>query len=85
MKDFSLLVWITQLGFSVALPLAGFILLGLWLRDSCGWGNWVLWVGIFLGVVSAIDGLRTSLKTLSRLTKKEKKDGPSPVSFNDHN
>ena len=27
MKDLSLLVWLTQLGFSVAFPLAGFILL----------------------------------------------------------
>ena len=28
MKDLSLIVWLTQLGLSTALPLAGFILLG---------------------------------------------------------
>ena len=84
MKDLTLLVWMTQLGLSVAFPLAGFILLALWLRDSCGWGGWVLWVGIFLGLVGAADGLRMSLKTLSKLTKNKKEDAPPPLSFNDH-
>ena len=43
MKDLSLLIWLTQLGFSVAFPLAGFILLGVWLHDRFGWGQWVIW------------------------------------------
>lgn len=84
MKDLTLLAWITQLGLSVSLPLAGFILLALWLRDSCGWGGWVLWVGILLGFVGAIDGLRISLKALSQITKRKKEDAPPPLSFNDH-
>lgn len=83
MKDLKLLVWLTQLGMSVAVPPAMFILLALWLRDSCGWGGWVLWVGIGLGIVTAIDGLRTSLKAMSRLSKNKKQDDP-PVSFNEH-
>lgn len=84
MKDLSLLVWLTQLGLSVAFPLAGFVLLAVWLNKSCGWGNWVIWVGIVLGIVCAIDGLRTSLKAMERLSSKSKNDGPPPVSFNDH-
>ena len=36
MKDLSLLVWLTQLGLSVAVPLAGFILLAVWLRSRFG-------------------------------------------------
>ena len=83
MKNLKLLVWLTQLGLSVAVPPAMFILLSLWLRDSCGWGGWVLWVGIVLGMVSAIDGLRTSLKAMSRLSKNKKQEDP-PVSFNEH-
>lgn len=83
MKTFSLLPWLTQLGLSVALPLAGFIFLALWLRSQFGWGEWVLWVGIVLGLVSAIDGLRQSLKVLAQLSKKDGEDTP-PVSFNDH-
>ncbi len=83
MKDLSLLVWLTQLGLSVALPLGGFIALAVWLNKSCGWGQWVLWVGIILGLVFAIDGLRVSLKSLSKITK-GKDDTPPAASFNDH-
>ena len=82
MKNLTLLSWLTQLGLSVALPLAGFVFLGLWLHNQFGWGDWVLWAGIILGLISAIDGLRQSLKVLLKLSK-EKKDAP-PVSFNDH-
>lgn len=83
MKDLNLLVWLTQLGLSVALPLAGFILLALWLQSQFSWGNWVIWAGIVLGAVTAIDGFRHSLKTLARMSEKKKDDVP-PVSFNDH-
>ena len=84
MKDLSLLVWLTQLGMSVAVPLAGFVLLALWLRSRFGWGDWVLWVGIILGAVSAVDGFRHSLKAMSRLSKDKPGKEPPPVSFNDH-
>ena len=85
MKNVTLLVWLTQLGLSVALPPAGFIFLAVWLRDSCGWGGWVLWVGIVLGVVGAADGLGTSLKAMERMSRDKKKDGPpQAASFNDH-
>ena len=36
MKDLNLLVFLTQLGFTVAFPLAGFVLLAIWLRDRFG-------------------------------------------------
>ena len=82
MKDLSLLVWLTQLGLSVALPLAGFVLLAVWLHSRCGWGIWVLWVGIVLGIICAIDGLRISLKAMERLSRKPKEETPPPVSLN---
>ena len=34
MKQYQLLIWLTQLGLSVALPLAGFVLLGVWLHTA---------------------------------------------------
>jgi hypothetical protein len=83
MKDLSLLTWLTQLGLSVALPLGGFILLAVWLRQRFGLGNWVLWVGIGLGLYCAVDGLRVSLKTLARFSKKKDEEPPS-ISFNEH-
>lgn len=83
MKNLNLIVWFTQLGLSVALPPVGLILLALWLRDSCGWGGWILWAGILLGVVGAFDGLRVSLKAMERMSRDEKQEDQK-VSFNEH-
>lgn len=83
MKDMTLWIWLTQLGLSVAVPPVGFILLALWLRENCNWGNWVIWVGVFFGVYSAIEGLRASLKAMSMLNKGDKKTD-EPLSFNEH-
>ena len=84
MKNISLIVWLTQLGMSVAVPPAGFILLAVWLRNRFDLGLWVIWIGIILGLIGAIDGLRTSLKAMERLSKDKPEDGSPPVSFNDH-
>lgn len=84
MKDISLLVWLTQFGLSVAAPLIAFPLLSLWLQNKFGWGQWVLWVAIGLGIFAAIDGLRSSLKLLHRLSSKKKEEDPLPVSFSEH-
>lgn len=83
MKDLSLLAWLTQLGLSVALPPTVFILLAVWLRDRHGWGQWILWVGIALGIYCAVTGFISSLRTLSRFTKEKKQELPA-VSFNEH-
>ena len=84
MKDFNLLVWLTQLGISVAAPLGGFIWLGIWLRQRFGLGIWVVLVCVFLGIVCAIDGLRVSLRAMERLSDNKNEQDPPPVSFNDH-
>ena len=84
MKNANLLIWLTQLGFSVAVPPACFIFLAVWLRNRFDFGHWVIWAGILLGLVSAIDGLRTSLRIMSKMSEgKDEKKGP-PVGFNDH-
>lgn len=84
MKDLTLIVWLTQLGLSVSIPLAGFVLLAVWLRNNLGWGQWVIYVGIGFGLIIAIEGFLSSLKTLSRISRGKKNDTPQPVSFNDH-
>lgn len=87
MKDLralSLLVWLLQLGLSTVAPLVCCMLGALWLHNRLNWGEWVIWVGALLGTVLAIDGFRTSLKMMSRLSKDKKPTEPPPVSFNDH-
>lgn len=83
MKEITLLTWLTQLGLSVAVPLGGFVFLALWLRSQFGWGQWVIWVGIVLGVVSACTGMYQSLKALLSLTRSKKTDTPT-CSYHDH-
>ena len=65
MKDLSLLVWLTQLGLSVALPPAGFILLAVWLRNQFGFGVWVIWVAIGIGKWTQPEVLYNSSNELS--------------------
>ena len=84
MKNITMIIWLMQLGFSIAVPPAGFIMLAVWLRDHFGLGQWVLWLGILFGVTGAIDGLRSSLKAMERLSRDDPDKEPPPVSFNDH-
>ena len=84
MKEFNLLIWLTQLGLSVALPLTGFVLLAVWLYRACGWGVWVIPVGLIVGLISAVNGFRSSLQAMELMSKSKKKPEPPPVSFNEH-
>ena len=82
MKELTLLTWLTQLGLSVAVPPVLFILLAVWLKDHCGWGAWVIWTGVILGLYCAVHGLITSLKTLKKFTESKKDNHPQ--AFNEH-
>ena len=87
MKELNMLVWLTQLGMGVAMPLAGFIYLGIWLQKKFSLGAWCVILFCAIGMITALDGLRVSLKTMERLdkSKKKKKEKEIPgVSFNDH-
>lgn len=81
MKNVSMLVWLTQLGLSVAVSPVLFILLAVWLRQF--WGGWVLWVGIAMALYTAVTGLLSGLRTMQQMSEKREKDTP-PVAFNDH-
>lgn len=83
MKSLKNLIWLTQLGLSVAVPPVCFILLAVWLRNTHGWGGWVIWAGIILGVYSAVEGFRASMKAMALLNKNKEEPEP-PVSFNEH-
>ena len=88
MKELTLLSWLTQLGLSVALPLAGFVWLGVWLQAKYELGKWVVVLGIALGLYCAIYNGIQSLKALGKVQKnwknKEKKKPSKAVFYNDH-
>ena len=83
MKNLSLLIWLTQLGLSVAIPPAVFVLLAVWLRNRFQLGAWVIILGAALGAVFAVDGLRQSLKSMDRTAGNDQEEKP-PLGFNDH-
>lgn len=80
----NMLIWITQLGLSVALPLAGFSFLGYWLMNRFGLGVWVLIAGFVLGLICAVEGLMNSLKIMEKQDKRSDRGEKKTVSFNDH-
>ena len=85
MKEYNLLIWMTQLGISVAVPLALCTMGAVWLRNQFDLGPWVLLLGIGIGFYLAVDGFRTSLKAMDQMNKSGKKEKEiPPVSFNDH-
>jgi hypothetical protein len=84
MKDVKLLIWLTQLGLSVVFPLAGFILLALWLQQQFSWDGWVFWVGLVLGLITAVSGFVNSLQLMLRMSENSKKKDPPPTAFNQH-
>ena len=84
MKEINMIVWITQLGLSIAMPLAGFGFLGYWLMNRFDMGIWVLICSFVLGLVCAFEGLHNSLKIMAKQDRKhDTKDDPG-VYFNDH-
>ena len=82
MKDWKLLVWITQLGMGIAMPLAGFTLLGVWLKSRFGLGPWVVITGCAVGLICAVRTFIGSLKMLSQ--QQDRQDPRPPVGFNKH-
>lgn len=83
MKELTAFVWITQLGLSVVVPLVGFPLVAVWACKKFGIGSWLIWLGVLVGLCSAVEGLRSSLKAMHRLSR-DKRDDPPSVGFNDH-
>lgn len=74
MKNLSLLVWFTQLGISVAVPLGGCIWLSVWLHQRFQLGIWIIILGSAVGLYGAINGLRTSIKTMEQMADQKKQE-----------
>jgi hypothetical protein len=71
MRNLSLLIWFSQLGLSVAVPLVGAVGLSVWLYNRFSLGIWVILLGVAAGLYGAIDGLRTSLKAMKQLAEQD--------------
>ena len=59
-----MLIWLTQLGLSVVLPLAGMTGLAIWLCSQYQLGRWVILLGILLGFILAVCSFKNTLKEM---------------------
>lgn len=76
------IVWLTQLGLSVAAPIVLGVLGSVWLRDRFGLGGWVVVVGTVLGVGAAFVSLWRDLREMDRQARED--DRGSGTGFNEH-
>lgn len=84
MKVLSLLVWVTQLGFSILFPLCFFLLLANWLQNRFGFGMWIVVVLGILGVLVTISTVRSCIRSLRRAAEEVCEKKEKPPAFNDH-
>lgn len=84
MKEWGLIVWIPQFAISIASPLVIFLALAVWLHNSCGWGGWVIAVGIVFGLITAVIGFRDTARAMLAVSGHSKKSRDPGVSFNHH-
>lgn len=84
MKFVSLLLWVTQFGFSVAFPLCFFLLLASWLRSQYGLGVWIIIAFGVVGALTTISTVRSCVRALRKEAERTGSKGKAPKAFNDH-
>ncbi len=78
MKGLNMLVWLMQLGMSVVMPLVGFTWIAIYLRGRFQLGVWIIFVGLIVGLICAVDGFRYSLKAMELMDKNNAKKSSDP-------
>ena len=84
MKTLSLLLWVTQFGFSVLFPACFFLVLGTWLRNRFELGVWVIMVCGVLGLMTSLSTARSCIHALRKASEEAGDQQEPPISFNDH-
>lgn len=84
MKILSLIIWVTQFGFSILFPLCLFLYGGFWLQNRFGLGIWVSIVCGTIGFLTSISTAKSCLQALLKARDEAASHEKPPVSFNDH-
>lgn len=85
MKLLSLLLWVTQFGFSILFPLCVFLYLAYWLASRFALGLWIYAVLGLIGLLTSVSTTRSCLHSLRKAAEEASGHEPPPISFNDHN
>jgi len=84
MKIWSLLIWVTQFGFSVTFPTCFFLLIASWLKNTFRWGIWVLIVGGVLGLLTTVSTVRSCVRAMRKEADRVSGEESTSTAFNDH-
>jgi len=84
MKILSLIIWVTQFGFSVLFPLCMFLYLGFWLQNRFDFGFWIMALCGIIGFLTSISTAKSCLHSLLKARDEASSQEKPPVSFNDH-
>ena len=70
----SALAMVTQFGISTITPMLLCIFAALWLKNRFALGDWVVLIGILMGVGSGFMSMMKMIRQMSELSKKEDDD-----------
>ena len=84
MKFWSLLIWVTQFGFSVTFPTCFFLLIANWFRNTYGLGVWVLALGSILGLLTTISTVRSCVRAMRKEADRVIGESTPSAAFNEH-
>ena len=70
----SALAMVTQFGIGTITPMLLCIFAALWLKTRFGLGDWVVLIGVFMGVGSGFMSMMKMIRQMSELSKKEDDD-----------
>lgn len=84
MKFLSLIVWVTQFGFSVLFPTCFFLFVAYWLMTEFGFGMWVMAVLGIIGFLTSISTAKSCVKSLLKEISRGSSPEAPPMAFNDH-
>ena len=68
---FSALAMITQFGISTITPMLLCIFVALWLKNRFALGDWVVLIGVIMGIGSGFLSMMKMIRQMSELSKKE--------------
>ena len=73
----SALAMVTQFGIGTITPMLLCIFAALWLKNRFALGDWVVLIGVFMGIGSGFMSMMKMIRQMSELSKKED-DNDSP-------
>ncbi len=83
MKMLSLLMWVTQLGFSFIFPLCFFLILAVWLQRKYAFGMWIVILLGVIGLLTTVSTVRSCMHSLRKAADEAGDQKKPPIAFND--